>query len=403
MEETQKRSQIGLLGMQGCYSVVGILINTFLIARIFVVTNYSIVSVGLFSLVHMTTLFIAFSIACMVAKRTKPIYMIRVATVLVVLLLVMLLVFEYHLDVYFMLFGFVWGLIDGFYWGSKHYLDVKVLKKENVVKFVLTQNIISIFIALIFPFTIGILIDEKTFLIAVAIMMVFGVLLVVFSTLIQVPKEVNSNKKLRIRKYLQTMKENGKLKTTYLILFLIFLMSFTHAATLMLPVIIILAFGTNFSLGLLTTIFGVLAIVVIFVYKKIKFQRFWFFGIVLFISGVPLIFSIGVWTVAIFQASKSIVTGLVQIETGIVRINNLKYTGGEEYLAENQVLIDLAMYIARAICCGLIILVGVLEVDLMWLAVVICAGLVLYAIGTAMLYQWNQKNIKPVIVEIENS
>ncbi|MCL2570749.1 MAG: hypothetical protein FWE16_06155 [Firmicutes bacterium] len=290
MANIDRRTRIGLLGIGGCHAVVMILVNVFFVARIFVVTDESLVAVGLFSIVHMSSLFLFFAVSATVSKRTKAVYMTRLSVFLVFVLLVLLLVFDSKLSSLYILFGFLWGLAEGFYWGAHQYLKAKGVKREAAAGFVSASIVILMLVKLIFPVTLGLLIDRTTFMVAISITMFFGFLMIVFSFLVAVERENGSSTRLSIKKYLVAARERGAHRETMVIFLIAFLKSFIHASTLLLPVIIILALDTNFSLGILTTIFGVTSVLAILAYQKFGFKHFWMFGIIMFLGSVPLIF-----------------------------------------------------------------------------------------------------------------
>ena len=140
-------------------------------------------------------------------------------------------------------------------------------KKKNyiVYKIVLT-NLVKVLI----PFFLGLIITIKNFETTTIIILILSLIQILLSFKIKIKKEKNNeNKKLNIRTEINHIKSNRKLQRFYMIKFFKG-MAYEGALDTTVTLLIIMSFNSNFSLGMITSILSLLAMLSSYTYKKMK-------------------------------------------------------------------------------------------------------------------------------------
>ena len=394
LTKEEKRNFISVLTITVCYFVVMLFVSVFLIARIFTVTGYDFTAVGLFVLLQHSAAFVTKIFTSLFVKKFKPIYLTRVLTVLSIVYLVLLFLYQDYLSEFYMLFGFAWGILMGLYVGSTNVMIAKLFKATGSTSVIIWRKLARGGVSILFPFTLGLLIDIGNFSMSIVVVSVFAAILVVATCFVRYPKEQST--KLQPIKYFKAMKGKGATKQSVELWFIILMSTGFTLMTHFTTMLIILSFGSNISLGALKSIVAALGMVLVFVYikcsQKYKDRIFWLCAVVPFLVSLVLFFDIDRTLVTIFMISV-VGNNVISAEEIPLRLNAAKYWGGEEFIVESNLFYDFAVFIGFVLGCSAIIIVGVIGPSTFVIASAISIVLFIYYLSAVMVYFWKRKYV----------
>ena len=388
-----KRNSLGLIGINCCFAALSIFVGIFLVARVYVFTGYDIVAVGVFMLLNVLMIFVFFAISSYICKRIDAIWMIRVATVVVCLFLILTLYLGDELQNHYVLFGLLWGTGQGLFWGAMNYLISQVSKKGSLSFFVYL-NISWMIVGIIFPFTLGAAIDWGSFFLTASFVLGIGILQLVFSFFIRLEKPESC--RMRLREYFAALKEKGHLRASWGLFIVVATAGVLINIDALLSILIIMVHGSNLSIGVLGTIFSLVGVVYLFVYNRAKKGKgilFFIGGAMPLIGGLSLFFGVNEISLIIFYAG-AVLRTVVETEENALRLNAPKVWGGEQFAMESNLFYEFAFVCGRIVACTVLILVGLLGASEILLVLMICASMAIFALHSYLLSRWKRAHSK---------
>ena len=262
-------------------------------------------------------------------------------------------------------------------------------------KYVVTVNILNKIISVICPILLGALIDISTFSMVAIYVLIISIIQTIISFFIKAkrPKESNFN----VRQYLKKLKENPE---NFKQVKSIYLMSIPYAfrtiTTSLLSVNIMMHFGSNFSLGLLTSVFALVSIVVLILFNKFTKagKRSWVFYVItaLQILG-SVVFAIfpNLITLLLYNFGMTVCDVIMITMMDIYRNKNLKENGLYDDIAEHQCVVETIYQIIRVLSFALLVLLGLIKSYLLF-QIFFVVFMVVSAITTIMLMVYEKKN-----------
>ena len=388
-----KRNFIGMLGVNACLGLLGLFVNVFLIAQVFFVTGYCLMSVSLFLLLEVIAIFVFYALSSFVCKKVRAIWMTRISTVLVCIFLFLVVVWDDGLYSHFMLFGFIWGSIVGLYWGAMNFLIAKVFNREGVARFFVGNFAVAAVVGIVFPFTFGFAIDYGSWILTSGAVLAVGVLMFVFTLIIKT--EMQDDRHLRMREYFRSLKRAEHLRPAIYLWFVVFLAGFPHMTIALMTILIIIVYGTNTGIGIMGSVFAVVGIVVLLLYKvarpRVKNTMFWIASIFPLVVSIPLFFFVEPWSIIIFNLALVLIRNVVMVEEAGARINAVRFWGGEEFLIESHLFYEFAFFVGRMFACGLLILIAFIGVTQVSLAIAISVIIGCWTLHGLLLWFWKRK------------
>ena len=392
----EKLNYTGMLGVNSCMQVLVLFVNVFLIAQIFVITGYDITSVALFLLLDVITLAIFYFIASFICKKIPAIWITRIATILLCLFILLTILWEDGLYSHFMLFGFLWGAVQGLHWGAMNFITAKVFKKDRIHTYFILAMSLTAFVGIVFPFSFGLAIDYGSLLLTSGFVLAIGILQLVFSFLIK-PKtlsQVKQERKLHFKQYYRALKKANHRKPAFLLWLSVMLAGFPYTLIALMTILIVKVHGTNTSIGIYGSIFAAVGIISLVIYKlvnpRIKTSIYFFTAIFPLAVSIALFFYVGPISIIIFNAA-IIFRKLIQVEEQNLRINATRYWGGEQYLIESHMFYEFAFMVGRVLSCGLLLIVGLTGTHLATLATAIALTLAALLAHAIIQFFWKRK------------
>lgn len=397
--QPHQRNQVGILGAHVAALALNIFVALFLMARIFSETDYSLLVIGYFNLVQMGALIVGFAATSYFVKRFSRVWSIRFSAVLKVTAILMIIFMQDYIVEYYLLFVAIFGLADGIYWGAILTLTSQSLSGKRMGAFIAWEQVIRALATIAFPFTLGILIDFVDFHVAAIISGVLGLVLVGF-TFVLTEEKTRDNRPLSMIAYLRTMKQTGKSRAVWSHFALQTFHDTYRRVTVLVTVLIILAFGDNLSLGMFGSIFAAANIVIIILWKwsSKKSQRvgkgmYWVSAVAPLLFGIPLMFIVSPATIILLQVGYFAFGCIIRAEADELRFNLTSYMGDKSWHTESLLLTEYGFFIPRVIMPLVIILAYFVDAFIIVQGLVLAMMALVLVVGV-MIHGWRRKYIQ---------
>ena len=352
--------------------------------------------VALFYVFCWGCILVTFCMFSYIIKKFSRVWCIRLSTFGLLAGIILIMLFQDDLEGWYLILGAIWGVADGIYWCSMHTFTSEAMAGKKMAGYTAWYIGISYFTRVVFPFTLGAVIQRVGFGPAVAIVTALAVLLLIF-TLILRDQRKNGNRGFSMRAFFDHMRSKKiarPLWTQYGIQFFYGLFSI---ATLCTTILVFTSVNDNFTLGYLASICAGASIIFLTIYKSIKSKRakVWVYHILSalpLVCAVALLFHLSVVTVILCQVGYWAFKPAVQTELERARMNLMEDFGAEHLHTEGLMFCETAYGLARGIGLLAIILAyysGVFYVFQI-IPVIVMATTFTAAI---LLHRWNKKYI----------
>jgi len=252
---------------------------------------------------------------------------------------------------------------------------------------------------IIFPATLGTIIRSVGFGIGASIATGLAVILLLF-TLVLRDQRKNAGQGFSMRRFFKHIKENKLAKPLWLQFGVQMFYGVLGAATLCVTILVVLTFENDLILGVLTSIFCGVSVVVLTIYKAIKSQRgkswtYYIFSAIPLLMAIGLLFGLSPVTVILCQAGYLSFKTATQSEFERARMNIMSDFNSEHLHTEGLMFIEVAYTIARYVGLGLVVTIYLAGAFYM-LQVLLVGLMALFLTGAILLRLWTKKflNIK---------
>lgn len=241
----------------------------------------------------------------------------------------------------------------------------KLVLNNEKESFVVYKTILSNLVKVLIPFLLGSIISIKSFETTAIIILILSFIQILLSFKMKLKKENNNeNKKLNLIKEVNSIKNNKKLKRFYMMKFFKG-MAYEGALDTAVTLLIIMSFNSDFSLGIITSIISVLAMLSSYIYKKIKNQEnikklIIISCIIIFISSITLVFITNQYTIVAYNLIFAFFLQFIMVAE---EIQTLKFTNSDVIndpnRVETYVLLEMFLNVGRVISYILLFIVGI--------------------------------------------
>jgi MFS family permease len=381
-----------MLGVHVCYWALSMLVNLFLIGEILDFTDGNFGAVGLFKLIYFVVLagvFVAFSF---LVKRISRVWCVRMAAGVAVLVVILVMLFDKYLAQYYLLFGVAWGISAGMYWASSAAIEAENIGAKRMSGFMGWFQLVNGAVSIIFPLTLGSVIEWVDFWVASAICAAIGMIMVGMSFILAEDKGFRG--RFSARGFVRAVREKKMGKKIAGAVATQFVFGIAAMANICSIILVALTFESSFDLGMFTSIFAASGMVAVIVYKLIKNERAkWWAGLaaaIICVGGAfGLLIEVSVITVLLFKGSYATFSVVQRIESRAAALKTMRALDVTEFAVEYNSLIEFTYLVARVVCMGVVILAWHLGVMVLFsvLVVVQCGCLV----GTQWLLRERQR------------
>lgn len=363
-----KKSTIGLTICHLIYTIVNIFITTFLIAHIYTLTTdlYSYaMNVAIYQLAIYVTMFVVYLMCSFIVDKTNRVWVYRVANILQAALVIVTIFFGEDLASLVVLAGILKGFVNGAYFASYNVMKQEMVSRKSMDSYAVVLIVLIKVINVVCPILLGALIEISTFSMVAIYVLIITIIQIVVSFMIKSKRPTNSG--FNIVEYLRKLKNNTAVNKK---IKLIYLTAMFYGATTvvssLLSINIMMQFGSNFSLGAITSIVAVSAVITIILAKKFtKFgHRAWLYigvGVAQIIGAIIFVFVPNVVTLIIYNFAVVICEAVISTFFDVIRNKNLKEAGLYEDIAEHQCVVESIFQIVRIVTFLLLMFISLLK------------------------------------------
>ncbi|MCL2229427.1 MAG: hypothetical protein FWC00_06440, partial [Firmicutes bacterium] len=270
------------------------------------------------------------------------------------------------------------------------------MSKEQMYPFKAWRTSLIAAVRLLFPITLGLVLDFGNLFIATTIIAV--ICIVMLATSFMIKSEFTPQKfGLFMGKYLKTAREHNYLKPIIHNFFVMMLKGMGEFVVIGVTLLIVLVLGTNVGIGAFGTVFAASSILLIIVYARIKktaHKKFILLasGVLLLSVSFVFIIEISLLTLIIFNSVYMTVKRAVYAEYQTEKAKLPQYWArGKEFVIETKILQSIGLFIGRVIAFISIILVGLFGTTYVAFAWVIFGMMLALVAHTFLLYAFKKK------------
>lgn len=253
------------------YTLTALFIETFLVAYFLKITNDSIIEVSFFYIIMYLILGCGNLLIGKVVK-IKTNYRNKIMSIGIVLRAVFILfivILKEKIAVYFPIVATVYGISEVFYWVAHEVLFIDVTSNENRKEYMSVKKILGKITNIIAPLILGSSIELYSFTKIAVYVFILSVIEIIISLQIKNRNiDKKTIKKYNIKHFLKNINSQHKNKVnTYLKSAVSYGVIESSMKTLVV-IITIMTFKTSLNLGILTSIFSVISMIALYLYKK---------------------------------------------------------------------------------------------------------------------------------------
>lgn len=398
-QDFSKQNQIGILGVHATNFALDVFVSVFLVSRLLNpdVFDGDFSKVALFYLVCWSCLFLMFWLFSYVIKKFSRVWCIRGSTAGLLLSVVLILLLKDRLPDFYLALAAIYGLSMGVYWCSMHTFTTEALGGKKMAGYTAWFIGIGAFARIVFPFTLGAIIQYVDFGVGASIATGLAVILLLFTMILRDQKK-NAGQGFSMRRFFRFIHEKKLAKPLWQQFGIQIIYGMLGVATLSITVLVVMELQDDFQLGLLTSIFAGVSIVALTLYKLIKSPKVksWTFHI---LAGLPLIMTAGLLfglspvTVILCQAGWLAFKTAPQSEFERARMNLMSEFGAEHLHTEGLMFIEFAYTLARFIGLGIILAIYFSGVTYL-LQVFLVVLMTLFLVGAICLRFWTKGHLR---------
>ena len=350
------KNQKSLLAVHMIRMVLELFTSTFLTSHIISLDPENIFGSGLF---NVAILYIAQYIAYIVVyiinsyfvdKSNRTIFL-RIGIFVNACFLIAIVLWGEIIAHWIVLAGAICGISNAFYYSSFNVMKNELVNRIYMKKFSILTTVITNLINVVFPTLLGLLIDISSYsTISIYVVLIIAVQFII-SLFIKSPKPKGS--KLEVKKYLEYLKntpeDRNKIKYTY---YNGILAGIKTTYKIVIIILTIFAFKTNLSLGIFSSIFSIITIGLLMLYRKSESnQKLNKLAIYLTVGTLPLISCIifMIWTnkatFVILNCFLTIAIYFSDYYGDAERDAIIKNLGKFDFIAEHNLVHDTMKYI----------------------------------------------------------
>lgn len=368
-------------------SVLSTFVESFLVLYFLELSDSNILPLGIYKLVAMTFVFGTIFCVRNIAKSKHRINLMRIGICLDFVYFLTILMLKEKVVDYIYLVGALYGLEEGFYYSVYNMFESDGIKNEERAKFQGTYTSVKSILEMIFPILMGSYIFTSGFLNAVVIVLVIVAIRIVLSFGFK-DNNLPKGNKTNFAKYAKIVSKDRTIRQFYKKEIWNGLTYSEGAFASIVTIYIIKIFSNSLSLGICTSIFSMVTILLGFTFAKFMKPENYSRNIKItttftVLSLFAMITNCNIYTVVIFNFCQTISKKLTELinATNEFNLANLAEVK-KEYKVEYFVGMELFLFIGRAISQSLFILMAFMENSNIMI-IIFSMFLILYELNSA--------------------
>ncbi len=362
MKQKLKPMNKAMLGTHTLNNTVSIFVSTFLISYIYSISTNYVMNVALFYMFNYCSMVVFYYLISNIIDKTDRVTFYRIAIVIRSVFIVCVVFWGASLAKYVVLAGLLHGFSESCYWSSYNLMKNELVSKHAVARYSGFQLIACEITNIVVPIVLGRIIDSATFVDCAKIILGVAITELILSIFIKSKRPENSG--FNMKGFISDIKLKGK--TGRLVILSIIIGGFYGLTTVIAPlktIIIMYEFGSDFSLGIITSIVAVVTLVTITLlrkYTRIGNRKIVFLisGILPIISTLLLVINVCKTTIIIYSFMTAVCMVSHSMSFDIIRNIILKKLDLYDDIAEYQCAIEVVMGIERIVMFALMAMTG---------------------------------------------
>ena len=343
-------------------------VDVFLVLYFINVSNNNILPLGIYKLVDITTIWLVIFLLRNYCKSKNRVWLMRIGIVLYFIYFLTIILLKEQVVNYIYLIGLLYGLEEGFYYSVYNTIESDGIENKDREKYLGTYNAWKNIVSIIFPLFFGSLIEKSGFINTIIVVLIIVALQIILSIVLKdnnIPKESKTD----LKEFNDVIKEHPELKSIIQTNICSGLTYSEGALSYVITIYIIKVFSESVSLGIFTSIFSVISIIIGFLFVKVIKPKYYIklLGATLPITIILLcimLLNCNFVTVVLynlFQTISKLLSDLIT-ERNVFNFSNFEIIK-KEYKVEYFLTLETSLFIGRFISNVLFILMAFLNAN----------------------------------------
>lgn len=309
MSEKLGKNAVLLISSDLIYTITALFADTFLVAYLLQITNENITQVSIYymiiNVIHAVgSIIIGRFIKDEKYSKTK---ILSLGVIIRAIFILFIVLINNRLTDMFVVVAIFCGISETLYWSTHEMIFVDITNNCNRKNYMATKKIFSTIVNIIAPIVLGSAIELYSFTKIAIYVLVLSIIQIILTTQIKIDEKSNETKEtFSLKKYIKSIKKKTDLKVhQYYKSNLLYGIIEDPMKTLV-TIITIMTFKTSLNLGIITTIFSILQIITMYIYKRFYNKNnakyiLLIISILIFIGASGLVVYIGKATLIIYN------------------------------------------------------------------------------------------------------
>ena len=377
-----------LLVINTLRKIIDIFLGPFLTAYLFKVAIDNIQVISIYNIFSYIVIAIASLIVGKILKNKYEMQIFRIGMISKFIQLAILIILGDNVVNYIWILAIIAGFSTETWSFPLNLFSSKLVLNDEKKTFVVYKTILNNLVKVLIPFLLGSIISMKSFKTTAIIILILSFIQIFLSFKMKVKKENNNkNNKLNLIEEVNHIKSNKKLQRFYTIKFFKG-MAYEGALDTAVTLLIIMSFNSEFSLGVITSVISLLAMLSSYLYKKVKNQDkinllITISSIIILISSIILVFITNQYTIIGYNLIFAFFLQFIMVAE---EVQTLKFTNSDVIndlnRVETYVFLEMFLNTGRIISYILLYIVGIynnlylLEILIIFLVISIGAEMI---------------------------
>lgn len=396
MEQRMSKNTNLLLVINTIRKIIDIFLGPFLTAYLFKVAVENIKIISMYNILSYIAISVVALIIGRILKNKYEMQIFRIGMISKFIQLAILITLGDNVVNYIWIMAIVAGFSMGTCSFPLNLFSSKLVLNDEKKDFIVYKTILNNLVKVLIPFLLGSIISIKSFETTTIIILILSFIQILLSFKMKFKmKNNNENKKLDIIKEVNHIKNNKKLQRFYMMKFFKG-MACEGALDTAVTLLIIMSFDSDFSLGVITSIISLLAMLSSYVYKKFKNQEkmkllIIVSYVIILISSIVLVFITNRYTIVGYNLIFAFFLQFIMVSE---EVQTLKFINSDVINDSNRVetymLLEMFLNIGRIISYILLFVVGIYN-NLYLLEILIIFLVISIGVETINLIKFNKE------------
>lgn len=399
-KHSDKSSKRFLLSCHLFKKITSLFVSTFLIGHIYSfsgdIFGY-IRNVAVFNIFVYLSMMLFYMLFSIFVDKTNRVIFYRISVVVTTALVILIITFGQQLAQLLILAGSLHGLSEALYYSSYNVIKEEMVGKSSIGKYVTLTTVLLETINTICPILLGILIDVTTY--SETAIIVFVLCAIQFGLTYGIKCQRPKDSHYSLKEYKQQLKLSPVAKELKFLYIICLVYGVTSLTSMLINVYVMMNFGSNFSLGAVTAIYSLVAVLSILLLKKFTTPRnrkpvFILFTSLIILAGLVFVIKPCKATVIILNIVIAMTAILHSDLIETYRFSILKKAGLYDQIAEHQTVIENRFNISRTLSFIFLLIVSFFKNDLVLSIFVMLVLTILSSVQILLLF-FEKKHIIP--------